>query len=769
MENSKLSKNVDVQNTNELEDIFTPEVISQLKNNKSLITSALLEKLRSLGNKGKQIAIDILDTKKSEDNFYLDAFDKKISYMGDRGLKKAYTQMALSEIHIDEIKRCASDLMYFKDNYVKIRTKKGYDFPETRPYQEEFLNDMIDPRYENIVSLQGRQCCFADTNITVDGENITIQELFESVKDNKVKCFINKKFTESYLENKRKILTPYGYKEIEYVHKTIPFQKYYIETENGLKLNCAENHVIILDDGSECYAKNTLNKVVKTQFGDSKVTKCIDLNTKEPMYDISIKDSESTELYYTNGILSHNSGKSVTVSIYLAWQFVFNHDINIGICANKASLAREFLNNVKVILQALPMWLVPGVVSWNKGSVESEAGMRILTDAPSQNSFRGFTICILVVDEVAFIRSTMWEEFADSVFPSQAALSMKKNILISTPNGINHFEKIVEGAKAGTNGFKYHFVNWKDVPRFDSKGNRLSPEEFKNMIIKRHGLTFFNQNFACQFLGSSKTLVSVNKISELKPQEPLLVRDSKLKVYEEPQKNHNYIMSVDPAKGGLDAFAIHIIDITVKPFIEVAAAQLFNCNFQKMPIFLDEYGRYYNNAFMIIENNEGAGTFINSMLQLDYEYPNLYFAKEKNKKSKEAGFRTTTKSRVQILENLKLFIDNDLIKINDKATVNELYTFVLKNDKYQADDGCHDDMVMSLALAFAPFCNSKNFDDMKVVLDLLYSKSSTSTSIAEHFIIGNFDDFSDDSVPDEKSTGGLTYDKDYTYNDFENF
>ena len=33
------------------------------------------------------------------------------------------------------------------------------------------------------------------------------------------------KFTESYKCNNKKILTPLGYKEIEYVHKTIPYEK----------------------------------------------------------------------------------------------------------------------------------------------------------------------------------------------------------------------------------------------------------------------------------------------------------------------------------------------------------------------------------------------------------------------------------------------------------------------------------------------------------------------------------------------------------------
>ena len=583
-----------------LKDIFTPEVIQHYKTNKNLITSELLAELRSHGNEGKDIALEILDTEKSEDNFYLDAFGEKISNNGNRDQKKAFTQMKLSKIHLEEIEKCKNDLMYFKDNYVKILTKSGYTFPETRPYQVEFLKDM-DGDDENIVSLQGRQ-----------------------------------------------------------------------------------------------------------------------------------------------------SGKSITVSIYLAHKFNFGQNMNIGICANKGPLAREFLNNVKNIFEALPMWMRVGVTVWNKGSIESEAKMRILTDVPGPSAFRGFTCAILVIDECAFIRSNVWKEMEDSVFPSQSALGWKKNIIISTPNGVNHFKKIVDGAKNKTNGFKYHFVNWRDVPRYDSKGNLLTPEQFKEKTIKKHGEKFFLQNYACSFIGSSLTLPSAETLDKLSnsTKEPEYLRDSRLKIYKEPQKDHIYFLAVDPAKSGEDAFAIQIVDLTSKPFEQVATAQLFKCNFQKMPVFIVEWGEIYNNAFIIVENNEGAGTYISSVLKLSYDYPNLFYEKKKGKIADlEPGFRTTQKTRPQILDILKSFLDNEILILHDAETVSELSTFILKNDKYQADDGCHDDLVMSLALIFAPFCDIKNFDDIEWVISYLYDpeKACKDVKFFEHFVIGNFDSFDDDS------------------------
>lgn len=783
--------------------IFTDSIIEQYKNNKQLITYELLQKLRSYGNEGKQIALEILDTEKTPDNYYIDAYGEKIAFLGDREIKRPFTKMKLAQIHIDELKRCAEDLNYFRENYVKIRTKDGINFPEMRPYQQGFL-DALTSDYETIVSLQPRQCCSGDTKVNVDNCEMSFEKLFDECKNPESETFntmlsqiTKRKFIETYLGNGRKILTPLGYKEIEYIHKTIPYEKYRLKTESGIVLECAENHVIILEDGSECYAKNSLNKIVKTINGIDKIIVCEDLHIKENMYDISIK--EDTELYYSNGILSHNSGKSVTTAIYMVWLFNFDHDKNMGICANNGGLAREFLNNVRNMFYGLPMWMRVGVSVWNKGTIESENKMRILTDSPSENSFRGYTLNFLVVDETAFIRPSVFSVFLDSVMPAQSALAWKKNLFISTANGMNHFYELVQGAKRRktfkglskeekekiikknpvletkqnedgsfdvvvdkpSNGMLYYDVSWRDVPRFNSKGEQISHEEFREQVIDKYGLVYFNQNYGNEFIGSSYTLIDADILKNMVPEEPILKWDNRLDVFVEPIKDHKYIMAVDPAKGGLDAFAVQIIDVTSFPFGQVADTQIFKCNYQIMPEFLNEWGNRYNNAYMIIENNEGAGTFIANMMLLDFEYENLFFTKKDNGKfSKEPGFRTTTKTRTQILETFKHFVDNKRLIIRDKKTINELYSFIIKDNKYQADDGSHDDLVMSMALAFVPFISSRNFEDMKELVKKLYSDEDLKdTSFSDYLVIGNFDI----SVDEEESIAGKPYDEKYNY------
>lgn len=207
---------------------------------------------------------------------------------------------------------------------------------------------------------------------------------------NKLSRITQRKFIESYTVEDREILTPNGYVKILEVHKTVPYAKFRIITENGYQLECAYNHVVITENGSEVYAKDSIGYIVQTQSGNSKIISVENLNVEEHMYDISI-DSED-EVYYSNGILSHNSGKTVTSGIYLSHTYTFKTDINIGITANRASQAREFLATVKNMIIELPIWMQPCMTSWNKSSIESENATRILTDAPSSDSFRGFTI-----------------------------------------------------------------------------------------------------------------------------------------------------------------------------------------------------------------------------------------------------------------------------------------------------------------------------------------------------------------------------------------
>lgn len=482
-------------------------------------------------------------------------------------------------------------------------------------------------------------------------------------------------------------------------------------------------------------------------------------------------------------VFPRQAGKSATTAVWLTWLFLFKADISIGICANRGSTASDFLANVKNIFTLLPIWMQQGIKTWNVRRIEGENGTKILTDATSGDSFRGSSMNVIVVDECAYVRSSKWEAFSDGILPSQSALAWKKTIFISTPNGMNHFydyyknskkRKVLEDLskeevekvktqekvlnvfknKSGnynaeidkpSNDMELLTVDWKEVPRYDRNNNLIDPEVFKQQVIDRQGLQFFLQAYACEFLGSSHTLISGEVLKELEsstPERQMFVNGTTefVNIYSEAEEGHKYILSCDPAKDGRDYFALHVIDITKFPFKQVVCGKL-QIDYLLMPEFIYELANMYNTAFTIIENNEGAGQSIADTLKRDFEYENLYFDRDGkgDKFKKYPGFRTTPKSRNQLLETLKLLIENNKLEINDEDTIFELQRFVLLRKKFQAEDGFHDDLVMSLAIAFCLFNDINNFEDIKKVSESIYSDDS-SVEFTDIMTIGCFDD-----------------------------
>ena len=541
------------------------------------------------------------------------------------------------------------------------------------------------------------------------------------------------------LDYNRRVKTPFGYQRIEEIHKTKILKSLKFIHERG-ELTVAEFHTFIIDEEEFQANEMRVGDHLDTVDGKSKILEIQDAGEQE-LYDITLDQSEFENYwYYTGGVLSHNSGKSITVACYLSWLYNFHKNLNIGIVANRGAQAREFLQNVKDIISRLPIWLMQGTTIWNKRDIANELGSRILTDVPGPDSFRGFTCNVLCVDECAFVKTSVWEEFADSVFPSQSALAWKKNIIISTAKGLNHFYDIVQRAKLEdmqpNSKTAFIEVQWDEVPRYDSKGNLMEPEEFKRQIIKRYGRVYFEQNYGNSFVGSSETLISPEVLAELQHQNPIAVWDDMLRIYSEPQQNHTYIMSVDAAKEGKDYFAVQVIDVTEMPFKQVAAANL-QVDYLTMPDFLYEWGARFNTAHMIIENNEGAGQSIADMLVNHFEYPNIYY---QDSKYKYPGFRTTKNTRDSIIRMLQILINSHKLEIYDKETISEFQRFELVNDKYQASSG-HDDLVMALAISIAPMTKMDNFSDFGKFLDAL--KSDEVLDSGAFFEIGDlaFEDF----------------------------
>ena len=421
--------------------------------------------------------------------------------------------------------------------------------------------------------------------------------------------------------------------------------------------------------------------------------------------------------------LPRQSGKSVTSGLYLLWIANFTPNINIGIAGNKLDLAMEVLDKIKKIFTELPMWMKQGIEAWNKTYIQFENGTRILTSATSGDSFRGYSVHLLLIDEVAFVSSEKWTALEDSVFPAQDALSKKQKILISTPNGMgNQWYHLVSGAINNKNGYRYFSTDWKKIPRYNRDGTQKEPNVFKDEIIRKHGKRYFAQNYELEFLGSSNTLISAYALKNLEPCDENIVSYNTLfdglRIFEEPIKNNHYIVGVDPNKCGIDNLAIQVLNVTEFPFKQVASYNS-NISYLNAPSKIFDLGRHYNNAMIIVENN--IDNSIVDTLYYQYEYDGEIY-KEKNKNL--LGFRTTKKSKKILLSILKKLIEENKLIIKDKKTIDELFVFVEQhNGSFSAQDGFKDDLVMALCVCLAPFIEIKDFEDFQTFLKFIETEN----------------------------------------------
>lgn len=434
---------------------------------------------------------------------------------------------------------------------------------------------------------------------------------------------------------------------------------------------------------------------------------------------------------FVNVMAGRQSGKSVSTCLYVLWQIIFSPNKIVGMVANKAEMAQENLDRIKTYYEYLPIWLKPGVKKWNVKSISLENGSKIYTDGVSKGSLRGKSCGTIFCDEVSFVNR--WNEFADAVEPTISSFSDGQLIYTTTPNGRDHFWRMWRRAELQESEFINVKVEWWEVPGRD--------EKWKDEMIRtmEGGSVGFARNYACEFEGSSFTLIEATTLSRLSPKNPIIIDKfmSGFKIYEEPIEGHNYIMAVDPAKKGIDGFAIQIVDITKLPFKQVACGSFTNITYLKTPPILKDIGIYFNNAFMIIENNEGAGQSISDLLWQVYEYEHLYKAKGE----KIWGHRTTAKTRPKLLSQLKMFIEHVKLEILDASTINEFNGFVEKNGKYQADNGYKDDLVMALSFVFVPFLNINSFNDFDKFVQAIEQDISEEVEDTLAFVsVGYFDD-----------------------------
>jgi len=432
------------------------------------------------------------------------------------------------------------------------------------------------------------------------------------------------------------------------------------------------------------------------------------------MYDFQV---DMTRKFHDNRFniakLPRQSGKSTIVTSYLLWYVLFNANVNVAILANKAATSREMLQRLQLSYENLPKWLQQGILQWNRGSLELENGSKIMAASTSSSAVRGMSFNVIFLDEFAFVPNHIADQFFSSVYPTISSGKSTKVIIISTPHGMNMFYKLWHDSERGKNEYIPTEVHWSAVPGRDTA--------WKEQTIKNTSESQFKVEFECEFLGSVDTLIAPSKLRTMPYADPV-AQNKGLAIYKRVEPEHNYIITVDVARGtSQDYSAFCVMDTTTVPYEMVARYRNNEIKPIIFPNVIVDVARNYNYAYILCEVNDIGGQ-VADIIQFDLEYENLLMVAMRGRagqqlgqgfsgKKTQLGVKMSTAVKQVGCSNLKALIEEDKLIIPDYDTIAELTTFIVKGQSFAAEDGCNDDLAMCLVI-FAWMAMQEYFKQM---------------------------------------------------------
>jgi len=169
----------------------------------------------------------------------------------------------------------------------------------------------------------------------------------------------------------------------------------------------------------------------------------------------------------------------------------------------------------------------------------------------------------------------------------------------------------------------------------------------------------------------------------------------------------------------------------------------------------------YNEAYALIEIND-IGEQVSQILHFDYEVETLLFTESAGRSGKrisagfgknvDKGIRTTKSVKAIGCKMLKMMIEQDQLVVNDFDTINELSTFSRKGVSYEAESGCHDDLVMCLVL-FGWLSDQTFFRDMTDINTMAALRQRNEDEMMDNLLPLGFNDY--DLEESENMNGGF--------------
>jgi len=416
------------------------------------------------------------------------------------------------------------------------------------------------------------------------------------------------------------------------------------------------------------------------------------------------------------------------------------------ILANVGSTAEELMDKIKAIVRGLPWFLKPGLVVNNVMSMKFDNGCRAIAKTTTKTSAIGFTIHFLYMDEFAHIHPNFIESFFRSTYPTVSSSKVSRIVITSTPNGMNKFYEIYQGAVTGENSFNPIRVDWWQVPGRDENWKK---EEIANLGSEE----LFNQEYGNQFLSSSTLLLGSNELKKIKSNEIEYVWKEmdvltdiglsyenfrwhpKFSLDDNTIKTNRFVLSIDLAGGGKgDYTVLNIFKVVPLPRKVIEDLDDFQDEsdffgllqvgvYRDNEIEVEDFKRileallvrffYGDNVRVLLEINF-KGELLIDKLSLNDNIPLELFVHTKHTESartRKPGIKYNEKNKLKYCEMLRSQVRLNRVLLNEKNwTIPELFSFGLNSRGTYSSQTGHDDVAMTVVNLSGLFESSDFYD-----------------------------------------------------------
>lgn len=452
---------------------------------------------------------------------------------------------------------------------------------------------------------------------------------------------------------------------------------------------------------------------------------------------------------------ARQGGMSTALCALAIYYAVTENYCNCLMLSYKEKSAREIFNKLKQLYKTLPEAIRPKLLKNNRQELELSNGSVISCGTMgTKDNGRGSTYKFIHISEYAFVKSDVAETQLNAL---EECLRNDGNLVIeSTANGFNFYSDLYFKAKNKENTYKANFYNYIDTSclyqqdykkammMWERQNNKKWCEDeltegeeqllkidgitlpmlcWRRVKISNKGLNNFNQEFPLTdndaFITSGQSVFNNERINSVQialkeqgqtylnkkncidlPLELMNFYSKSFFIYKLPVENERYCLGVDVSEGiGSDYSVIQVYNKSTGEQV----AEFYNNKIAPYQLadIVYQIGMYYNYALLCVEKASGGHTVIDK-LRYDKGYLNMVKYKtydERQKAQWKVGFDTNSKTKGIIINDLREWFDQGLIKVNSTKILDEMKIFEIKENGSMGASGTgHDDIVMATAL-----------------------------------------------------------------------